>query len=74
MKIDTKCAMVGRLAVEEEFLLKQVALYDRNRKEKAHIACFLHAEGFEDAVRNAVSLGGHSDTLTCIAGAVAGAY
>lgn len=31
----------------------------------------LKAEGFEDAVRNAVSLGGDADTLACIAGAVA---
>ncbi len=31
----------------------------------------LEAADFEDAVRNAVSLGGDSDTLACIAGAVA---
>lgn len=35
---------------------------------------FLEATGFEDAVRNAVSLGGDSDTLAAIAGSVAGAY
>ena len=35
---------------------------------------FLEADCFEDAVRNAVSLGGDADTLACIAGAVAGAY
>jgi ADP-ribosylglycohydrolase len=40
----------------------------------AAISSFLHAEDFEDAVRNAVSLGGDSDTLACIAGAMAGAY
>lgn len=40
----------------------------------AAISSFLHAEDFEDAVRNAVSLGGDSDTLACIAGAIAGAY
>jgi ADP-ribosylglycohydrolase len=38
------------------------------------ISSFLHANDFEDAVRNAISLGGDSDTLACIAGAVAGAY
>lgn len=32
---------------------------------------FLEAESFEDAVRNAVSLGGDADTMACIAGAVA---
>jgi ADP-ribosylglycohydrolase len=35
---------------------------------------FLDSESYEDAVRNAVSLGGDSDTLACIAGAVAEAY
>lgn len=40
----------------------------------AAISSFLHADDFEDAVRNAISLGGDSDTLACITGAVAGAY
>lgn len=35
------------------------------------IIAFLEAEDFEDAVRNAVSLGGDSDTQACIAGAIA---
>jgi len=35
------------------------------------LICALEAEGFEDAVRNAVSLGGDADTLAAIAGAVA---
>jgi len=35
---------------------------------------FLESESWEDAVRNAVSLGGDSDTLACIAGAVAEAH
>ena len=35
---------------------------------------FLEADDYEDAVRNAVSLGGDSDTLACIAGSVAEAY
>jgi ADP-ribosylglycohydrolase len=38
------------------------------------LCCFLHSEDLEDAIRNAVSLGGDSDTLACIAGGVAGAY
>jgi ADP-ribosylglycohydrolase len=40
----------------------------------AAIACFVDADSFEDAVRNAVSLGGDSDTLACIAGAMAAAF
>jgi ADP-ribosylglycohydrolase len=38
------------------------------------LIAFLDSESYEDAVRNAVSLGGDSDTLACIAGGVAEAY
>jgi ADP-ribosylglycohydrolase len=38
------------------------------------IICFLESSSWEDAVRNAISLGGDSDTLGCIAGAIAEAY
>jgi len=34
----------------------------------------LEADGFEDAIRNAISLGGDADTMACIAGAVAEAF
>ncbi len=40
----------------------------------AAAAAFLQATDFEDAVRNAVSLGGDADTLACIAGAMAEAH
>jgi ADP-ribosylglycohydrolase len=50
-------------------------------KYRYHISCqktvpeaiiaFLESTGFEDAVRNAVSLGGDSDTLTAITGSIA---
>ncbi len=38
------------------------------------ILAFLESESFEDAVRNAVSLGGDSDTLACITGGIAQAF
>ena len=38
------------------------------------IICFLDAQDFEGAVRNAVSLGGDADTMACIAGALAEAH
>lgn len=38
------------------------------------IVCFLESTSFEDAVRNAVSLGGDSDTQGAIAGSIAEAY
>jgi ADP-ribosylglycohydrolase len=38
------------------------------------IIAFLESADFEDAVRNAISLGGDADTMACIAGAIAEAY
>lgn len=38
------------------------------------IAAFLESTDFEDAIRNAISLGGDSDTLTCITGGIAQAF
>jgi ADP-ribosylglycohydrolase len=38
------------------------------------ITAFLESESYEDAIRNAVSLGGDSDTLACITGGIAEAY
>ena len=38
------------------------------------IISFLESEDFEDAIRNAISLGGDADTQACIAGALAEGY
>jgi|GEM_PF-128609 len=38
------------------------------------IRCFIESEGFEDAIRIAVSLGGDSDTIAAITGSIAEAY
>jgi ADP-ribosylglycohydrolase len=38
------------------------------------IIAFLESTGYEDAVRNAISLGGDADTMACIAGAIAEAH
>lgn len=38
------------------------------------IACFLNADSFEDTLRNAISIGGDSDTIAAIAGGIAEAY
>ena len=35
------------------------------------ITCAVESDSFEDAIRNAVSLGGDSDTLAAIAGPIA---
>lgn len=38
------------------------------------IIAFLESTSYEDAVRNAISLGGDADTMACIAGGIAEAY
>jgi ADP-ribosylglycohydrolase len=38
------------------------------------IIAFLESNSAEDAIRNAISLGGDSDTMACIAGGIAEAY
>jgi ADP-ribosylglycohydrolase len=38
------------------------------------ISCFLQSNSFEDAIRNAISLGADSDTQACIAGSIAEAF
>ena len=38
------------------------------------LQCFFESESFEDAIRNAISIGGDSDTIACITGSIAEAY
>jgi len=38
------------------------------------MACFFESESFEDAIRGAISIGGDSDTIAAITGAVAEAH
>jgi ADP-ribosylglycohydrolase len=38
------------------------------------ILCFLEAENYEHAIRNAISLGGDADTMAAMSGAIAAAY
>ncbi|NLD38327.1 MAG: ADP-ribosylglycohydrolase family protein [Desulfatiglans sp.] len=38
------------------------------------IICFLESRSYEDAIRNAISLGGDSDTLACITGGISEAF
>ena len=38
------------------------------------LSAFLYSTDFEDAIRNAVSLGGDTDTLCCITGGIAEAF
>jgi ADP-ribosylglycohydrolase len=38
------------------------------------ITAFLESEGYEDAIRKAISIGGDSDTIACMAGGIAEAF
>jgi ADP-ribosylglycohydrolase len=38
------------------------------------LTAFIESENYEDAIRNAISLGGDADTLACMAGGIAEAY
>lgn len=38
------------------------------------IICFFEAKNFEDTIRTAISIGGDSDTIACMAGSIAEAY
>lgn len=38
------------------------------------VIAFLESESFEDAIRNAVSIGGDSDTIACMTGSIAEAF
>ena len=38
------------------------------------IFCFLEGKSFEDVIKTAISIGGDSDTIACIAGSIAGEF
>ncbi len=74
-----------RKFIEEEFEYDFSRTLDDIRPFYSHVescqetvpeafTAFFEGEDFEDVVRNAVSLGGDCDTLTCIAAAVAEGY
>lgn len=53
--------------------IRPVYLFNESCQETVPeaIIAFLESNGFEDAIRNAISLGGDSDTLTAITGSIA---
>ena len=56
--------------------LRECAQFDVTCQGTVPVAAiaFLESDDFEDAIRNAISLGGDADTLGCITGAIAEAY
>lgn len=70
--------------IEDNFYLLDFTLDNIREKYRFDVTCqgsvpqaiaaFLDSENFEDAIRNAVSIGGDSDTIAAIAGSIAWAY
>ena len=57
-------------------LIRQVNQFDETCQGSVPeaISAFLESTDFEDAIRNAISIGGDSDTIACITGGIAQAY
>ncbi len=54
--------------------LNTIMMKDMSETVPEAIIAFLESKDFEDAVRNAVSLGGDTDTLGAITGSIAEAF
>ena len=52
----------------------QVHVGDHIRIRNGVIVAFLDGSDFEDSIRNAISIGGDSDTIGCITGSIAEAF
>lgn len=57
-------------SMREQFVFNSRASYS----VPPALACFFESGDYEDAIRKAISLGGDSDTIACIAGGIAEAY
>ena len=55
-------------------LLDRVADEHRIERRYTEMEPILESDDYEDAIRKAISLGGDSDTIACIAGGIAQAY
>lgn len=53
---------------------KRKVIINSTDTAKVSLICFFESKDFEDAIRNAVSIGGDSDTISAITGGIAGAY
>ena len=71
--------MVGSAIVRELQRQGYTNIITRTHKEldlcrQEAVEAFFEADSFEDTIRNAISLGGDSDTIAAIAGGVAESY
>ena len=73
-----------RARIERDYYPIKFTLDDIREDYRFDVSCqgsvpqaleaFFESDSFEDAIRNAISIGGDSDTIAAIAGGVAGAY
>jgi ADP-ribosylglycohydrolase len=77
-KDEIKSFVAGRMGYRLDFDLEQARLMGSSvlapNSVPQAITAFLYSEDFESAVRNAVSIGGDTDTVAAIAGAIAEAF
>lgn len=69
--------LILKVSPEQRPYKDAIQLYsycNREREVPEAIIAFLESKDFEDAVRNAVSLGGDTDTLGAITGSIAEAF
>lgn len=78
-KDEIKVAINKQLGITLNFTLDEIReryMFDSRSKESVPqaIVAFLESYDYESAIRKAVSIGGDSDTIACMAGGIAQAY
>jgi ADP-ribosylglycohydrolase len=78
-KADIRDFIVERFGYRFDFTLDEIRPYYRfdvtcHGSVPQALQAFFEAHNFEDAIRNAISIGGDSDTIACITGGVAEAF
>lgn len=78
-KADIRDFIVERFGYRFDFTLDDIRPYYRfdvtcQGSVPQALQAFFEADDFEDAVRNAISIGGDSDTIACITGGIAEAF
>lgn len=61
-------------AIRDGILPKPFSMAEASVTVPQALSAFLESDGYESAVKLALSIGGDTDTIACMAGAVAGAY
>lgn len=78
-KNEIKKTVCKKMRIHLDFTLDEIRdtyMFDSRSKESVPqaIVAFLEGTDYESTIRNAISIGGDSDTIACIAGGIAEAY